>query len=253
MKVIKKLRELSTIALHPQLRRCNSKYLFILSHMRSRSTALSHILGSHDEICGYSELRRSYNSRMDFLGMRAALYQDLKCDFEGKYLLDKLLHNHQHINKDLIDSIDYKIIFLLRNPKSSITSAVKLGQARGSGWQYVDKVTDYYCERLERLEEYANGFDGRYFFIESDQLVTNTEPLLADLSEWLALPKPLQNSYNRFNNTGRRLYGDSSENINAGKLVKTQPHGEIEIPTELLNRAEQAYRRCYHALKAGSA
>ncbi|WP_156104062.1 sulfotransferase family protein [Shewanella mangrovi] len=250
--MMRKLGELSTIVANPRLRRCDTKYLFIFSHMRSRSTVLSHILGSHEQICGYSEQHRSYLAPRDFQFMRASLYQDLKGDFEGKYLLDKLLHNRQQVCSSLLQRVEHKLIFLLRDPRKSISSNVKLGQAKGRGWfQSVDKVTDYYCERLLQLERYAEQFDGRYFFIESEQLVERTEPLLADLSDWLALPSPLGNRYNKFNNTGRPRYGDSSDNINTGKVVKTLPHDEIEIPASLLEKAESAYLRCYAKLSAG--
>ena len=55
------------------------KYLFIFSHMRSRSSVLSHILGSNSQICGYSELQIPYIDKASIEKMRSLLSAEQKC------------------------------------------------------------------------------------------------------------------------------------------------------------------------------
>jgi hypothetical protein len=54
----------------------NNRYIFILSHMRSRSSLLSHILGSNREINGHSELHQNYTGRKSLLEMKLNIYQN---------------------------------------------------------------------------------------------------------------------------------------------------------------------------------
>ena len=46
-------------------------YIFVLSHMRSFSSLLCHILGSHSEISGYLETHLSYIGRSDLHRLEA--------------------------------------------------------------------------------------------------------------------------------------------------------------------------------------
>jgi hypothetical protein len=41
------------------------RHLFLLGHMRSYSSVLSHILGSHPQIDGYCETHIKYRTRLD--------------------------------------------------------------------------------------------------------------------------------------------------------------------------------------------
>ena len=47
------------------------RYLFVLGHMRSYSSLLCHILGSHPQINGYCETHVKYRSRFDLLRLRS--------------------------------------------------------------------------------------------------------------------------------------------------------------------------------------
>ena len=221
------------------------KYLFILSHMRSRSSVLSHILGSNDGICGYSELQHSYIQYTDLMQLKEDLYDDLKCNFRGKYLLDKLLHNELVISKEVFETASPKIIFLLRTPESSIKSIVNMGYFSGMDWYRTpENALEYYCRRLEHLAMYAEIFDGDAFFLESDDLLNNTDQVLRTLTEWLNLHTSLVNRYRKFNHTGKSGCGDRSENIQTGRLIKTKGYPDIEIPPEVLQVAESSYNKC---------
>jgi len=249
MSIFTKAKTLSAVALKPSIIIGQSKYLFILSHMRSRSSLLSHILGSNDCVCGYSELHRFYLRYRDIIKMRLELYDDLKCDLRGKYLLDKLLHNKRDISKEVLEAVNPKFIFLLREPESTIKSTMQMGHITGNdSYKNPEKVSEYYCSRLSRLKEFAETIGGDYFFLESDDLVNNTEYILGELTGWLGLDTPLVENYLMFNNTGKPGYGDPSDNIRAGKIIKTKGHSDIEIPQEILQISEYYYEKCRASL-----
>ena len=246
MSILTKVKKAAAIALRPSIITGHSKYLFILSHMRSRSSALSHVLGSNDGVCGYSELHRSYVRYIDIIKMRINLYHDLKCDLRGKYLLDKILHNKLEISKEVLEAVNPKVILLLRDPESTLKSIVNL---TGVDWhKNPERASEYYCSRLSRLAEYAEIFEGNYFFVDSDDLVNKTDHVLRELTGWLGLDTPLVNGYMEFSNTGKSGYGDPSEEIRAGRLTKTKGYPDVKIPLEAMHAAESSYAKCKAAL-----
>jgi hypothetical protein len=245
MSMLSKVGKLSLIVSRPHIITCQTRYLFILSHMRSRSSVVSHVLGSNRDVCGYSELHRSYSSRLDLLKMRGEIYQEARCKLNNKYLLDKLLHDYCFISDEIFEVAKPKVIFLLREPESTLKSIINMGQRTGVEW-YKDlrAVANYYCARLASLETYAGKIAGNYFFIDADDVVTKTDTVLAQLTEWLELEEPLDRHYSRFRNTGKRHRGDSSENIQSGIIKRTTGHPELCIPADTLRRAQAAFQHC---------
>ena len=65
------------------------RYLFVLSHMRSFSSLLCHILGSHPEIAGYAEAHQAYAGRADLLQLTRKVESTLEGAVAGRYVLDK--------------------------------------------------------------------------------------------------------------------------------------------------------------------
>lgn len=245
MSMLSKARKLSLVVSSPHILTCSSRYLFILSHMRSRSTVLCHVLGSHAEIVGYSELHRSYASRLDLLKMRADLYSEAKRDLSGKYLLDKILHNEHLINVELLSQIKPRILISLREPAPTLKSIIQMGQRTGVAWsQDPARAADYYCKRLETLANYARKFAGSFFYLDADELVEDTDGILSRLSKWLDLDSPLLPQYGKFSKTGKRHHGDSSANIRSGVIKKTGEHKHVELPTAVLQQADASYQRC---------
>lgn len=243
--MLSKARKLSIVAANPHIVTCRTRYLFILSHMRSRSSVLSHVLGSNSEICGYSELQQSYTGRLDLLRMRAEIHREAKCSLSNKFMLDKLLHDHCFVSDDLLELAKPKIVFLIREPEGTIKSMIDLGQRTGDK-AYLDpgRVGQYYCSRLSSLERYADKVAGEYFFIDANDVVDNTDAVLASLSTWLGLQTPLDKHYSSFRDTGKRQRGDSSDNIKVGVIKRTEEHPNINIPRDVLRLAEVSYRRC---------
>ncbi|MGY0392954.1 sulfotransferase family protein [Bizionia sp. KMM 8389] len=248
MSVQTKLTKLAVIARNPEILLGKKEYLFVVSHMRSRSTVLCHILGNNPEVCGYKELHRSYKNQLSLINMQIELVTDLKCKLTNKYLLDKLLHNTL-ISDEILAKTQPKILFLLREPEATIKSIINMGAKTGVAWYSdVEKVTAYYCNRLLQMERLADRLGKDYLFVESDDLIEDTETTLQNITDWLGLKTPLKASYNTFKDTGVKGFGDPLENIKSGVLKATRGYDTIEVPKELLAKAKEAYEKCNDSL-----
>lgn len=95
-------------------------YLFVISHMRSYSTLLTHILGSHPEIDGYAEQLRAYESRYDLSAMGPRIEQNTGERRKGRWLLDKILHNEGTMSDDVIRTPELRLLLLVRDPVTTI-------------------------------------------------------------------------------------------------------------------------------------
>jgi hypothetical protein len=239
-----KAKKLSLILSNPSLIKPKAKYIFMLSHMRSRSSLLSHILGSNEAICGYSELHYSYPKKSSLLKMHVELYQDLSCNLNGKYLFDKLLHNSMVLSDEVINHTNAKLVFLLREPESTVKSIINMGDLTGeSNYKNQSIAFEYYCGRVKQLLEYAKK-NNNIFFVNSDELVKTPEKILPKLSSWLELGQELSQHYDTFNRTGAVGAGDPSKNIKEGKIIQTTKHDSIELDASLLREANKVYNDC---------
>lgn len=243
-----KAKKLAILMAHPEILLAKKKYLFVISHMRSRSSVLSHILGSNPEICGYKELHRSYKGSRSLINMQIELVTDLKCNVRNKYLLDKLLNNFT-ITDWVLENAQPRILFLLREPEATLKSIINMGVKTGVQWyQDPEKITEYYCKRLKNIEHLAARLDGNYLFLDSDSLIINPEETLSRISNWLNLKVPLKREYSTFSDTGIIGYGDPLDNIKSGELKATMGYPKIQIPRELLDKAEMSYHKCHTKL-----
>jgi len=221
--------------------------------MRSRSSLLSHLLGSHPQIAGYSELHCSYKNVKALANMKAKINLKLKNETQAKYYLDKILHNYP-FSADILNNSNIKIIFLLREPQATIQSIIQLGHITGATrWLNKPfKALDYYCARLLKLEEFFHQLQvlnkNNYFFIESDDLVKNPNNLLSNLQSWLNLDSPINEQYSIFSDTGKAGYGDPSENIKTGKIIKNKKDNDIILPDKVIDIGKTAYDKCFQKL-----
>jgi len=212
--------------------------------MRSRSSLLSHILGSNSGVCGYSELHQNYKARTSLLALRARLSQEHRCPIENKYLLDKLLFSRQ-VSDAVFKHAKPKVILLLRKPNDSIRSLMNMGLLTSIEWhRNPEAICSYYCASMLWLQAYAERLRGDFFFLESDNLIDRTQCVLENLTNWLELEEPLSERYSMFENTGKAWHGDPSLNIKSGYVKKTNEHTEIDIPESLLEQAELSYLVC---------
>lgn len=239
----------------PAQGRHTGSFLFVVSHMRSFSSVLCHILGSHPEISGYAEAHLSYFGRLDLQRLARKVQQVTGNPMLGRYVLDKILHNHREIAPAVLERPEMKVLFLLRNPEDTFRSILNLSHIRGSRGKFSDppRVLEYYVKRLQQLDGYCAQLNGNAFFLESERLISDTEPVLADLSRWLELREPLKADYRTFRFTGAPGYGDPSATILAGTVVRNDDERHrhyipIALPSELIEQGVAAHASCREGL-----
>ncbi len=253
---MKKLLKLPFIFLaNPKLALQRKEYIFVISHMRSFSTVLSHILGSNKEISGYAEMHLSYSGLADLLKLRRRVYKANGGLPEGRYVLDKILHNGCRISKNILARKNFRSIFLLRKPEDSIKSIINMGESLVDDAEWCKdplKVLDYYRKRLRQIEEYAPRIDNTNgIFLQAERLIDDTEAVLGSLTGWLRLEEKLTPEYKLFKYTGKPGFGDPSSFIRTGRLVKGDrgdTRVRAQIPPEVLSQAREAYAACRETL-----
>ena len=72
------------------------------------------------------------------------------------------------------------------------------------------------------------------------------------LSEYLKLDVNLSSEYNIFEHTGTPRYGDFSDYINEGKIIKERKDSKIKISEETMTSCTKAYNDCYRVLANNS-
>ena len=220
--------------------------LFVLSHMRSGSSLLTHILNTNPEILGFGETFTKYSSADDSLKLMAQIHFNLRQPLVSeKYLLDKLLHNHLLLDLDLLNSENFYYIFLIREPKSTLASILKMF----ADWDE-QRALNYYIERLNVLEKYAKYTRDRqrHLFLTYQQICQQSELVLPRLQDFLEVRHPFSEQYEVLRTTGRKFVGDTSSNIKAGKILKDKPTAQAELSPDILEAGKDAFDRCYATL-----
>jgi hypothetical protein len=246
--MLKKLKKYSKLLLNFSDLVKPKKYIFIFSHMRARSTLLSHIIGSHQDVCGHEEMHAQYTSFTDLVKVKVNQYVNITKYNQSKYLLDKLLHNKLKFNTKLFETECVKHIFVLREPQSCLLSMTKRHLQHNS-ITTVHLLESYYLERIYELERLWDEIPHNKIYVNSDNLMENTEHELVKLSNYLALEPELTKEYEIFENTGVAGKGDMSVNITLGKISNeisySKPNENVEHAMSLLNleKMQDAYKR----------
>jgi hypothetical protein len=219
--------------------------IFLLSHMRSGSTLLVHLLISNPAICGYGETHLTYSSRKDLDALICHVLFKRRVFLPGKerFVLDKILHNHlldlEHL--EFVCSEDVFVIFLIREPLGSISSAIK-------NLDYSEhQALRYYINRLSMLERSARKLAQvrPYVFVTYEQLLSQTDRVFRRLQRYLMLQQPLSERYEVLPTTGTRGMGDFSKNITTGRIVRDNRRTrEVRISSEALEQGLKVFNRC---------
>lgn len=243
------------VNLRPLLRsRHAPSYIFVVSHMRSFSTLLCHILGSHNDISGYVETHLSYFGRIDLWQLARKVRETTDEPVVSKYVLDKMLHNYVHIEPSVLARSDVKVLFLVRKAEDTLKSILNLfiGQLSRGPIKSAEDALSYYTKRLQKIEEYSAQLGRNARFLESEKLVDQTDAALEGLSQWLELGERLSANYRTFKFTGVDHFGDPSPNIRTGTIVATevrqQAHAPVAIPEAVLRRGDEVYAACRETL-----
>jgi hypothetical protein len=239
------------------------RYLFVLSHARSYSTLLCHILGSHGQISGYIESGRPYETAVDLYRLNANSCESGNYRNDCKYVVDKLLYNELTVSDQILGLSRVTPIFVVREPEPSIVSLTRMRvREHEQGLQNWPEGTDraaaaasaarYYIGRLEMLQslcERLESLGGRGILLHARSLLDDTAGTLRFLERALKLDGPLGEEYQVFERTGKPGHGDTSTMIRTGYVVRDHPkQEEIGIPADLLARAMDTYMKCMNSL-----
>jgi hypothetical protein len=229
-----------------RLRKKPFKIILILAHARSGSTLIQHLLLTNPQITGYGENHKTYHELEDFGNLACnTLWRLRKFKMPETYLVDKIVHHRSFwVSDRVIQSEKVFTIFFVRNPYDSILS---LSENRHDE---LPNSSQYYIEMLDKLEQYGRlvADKDHGFFLTYDQLINRTDSALSRLEEFLKLDIPLDEKYDLLPTTGKGTYGDWSENIKSGKIVRIPKKQSLEIPPELISPVKAAYRHCCEAL-----
>ena len=226
--------------------------LFVLGHMRSYSSLLCHILGSHSQIDGYCETHIKYRTRFDLLRLRSRVVRLTGEPLRGCYILDKVLHNYP-LATSILRSPNTLGLVLVRRPQPTVQSIVNMGlHCSDIPWHRdLDVVARYYEERLAALVGLADALRGRVMFIEAESLLSRTLDVLQGISNLLELNEPLRSDYRRFAHTGEAGFGDPGEVISTGR-VSSEARARrtpVILPSPMVSRLETAYATCSASLR----
>jgi len=260
MLVPRSVRATALILKNPSLLR-SRKYLFIVSHMRSYSTLLAHILGSHKEISGYAESNLSYRGNADLFKLRCVtcLHGNFKNDCV--YVLDKIIASTVEVSDRVLANPDIVFLFLIRRPGPTLKSIVNIlrreAEKLGSSW---DEQSLYesglarYLAHLDSLSDTARRISKqgrRPVLLEAERILEETATVLKQLESHLRLGSKLGENYSVFEYTGEYFKGDVSDYIRSGSIQRARDaHTDVELPSACLERAELEYQRCLNVLNA---
>ena len=220
--------------------------------MRSYSSVLSHVLGSHPQIDGYCETHLRYRFSFDLLRLKWRVRRLTGEPLRGRYVLDKILHNYP-VATAILENSHTRAIILLRQPVDVVQSIVHMGRHLDLNEQNsnVANATSYYVERLTQLTNLARAFGKRAAFVESEALMTRTDETLGFLQQFLSLDSPLERRYRSFSKTGQPGYGDPSEMIHSGEIGsrRERERPNYTIPSSLLTQAVSAHAECAAACR----
>ncbi len=231
------------------------RHLFVFGHMRSYSSLLCHILGSHPDIDGYCETHIKYRWYFDLVRLRRRVVKLTGEPLRGRYVLDKVLHDYP-LAGSILRSPAARAIVLLRRPKATVRSIMNMGLRYSdiAWYRDVDAVARYYETRLSSLVRFADQMGGRAILLEAEELLSDTPSVLARLAGFLELGEPLKSTYRRFAHTGKAGYGDPSENIARGErlLREAQPGGGEGLVREAQRGGGEGLVREAHQVEATS-
>jgi len=235
---------------HPSVLVGPREYVFVLGHMRSYSSVLCHVLGSHPEISGYAEMRLAYGRPRDLLRLRARVARSLGAAPKGRLILDKILHNPYAIAPAMLNGAStINSIFVVRRPAEALPSIVRMAERLGyEQWTEIEGSAAYYADRLAALERLAGSC--RYgLVLRAEEIITDTTATLEALARFLHLREPLQSKYSTFPETGVAGKGDYTDALRSGEILQLETEAAPQpIPEDILADAELAYARCMTGL-----
>ena len=215
--------------------------ILIVSHMRSGSTLLEHILSTNDEIIGFGEQNRIYKNFIDTKKMEFYIRRKQRLFFKNaKYTVDQVLHNQYTPNLSLLNNTFFRLIFLVRSPDETISSIENLESKHYSIQNIgLSNSLEYYKNRLEYMLKIKKQTPrSPHFFLTYSSLIDNPDQTLEKLTDFLSLRTPLKKEYRLKESTGN--FGDRSKFIKEGKIQKIKKE-LIELSAEEMIKLNEVY------------
>lgn len=213
--------------------------LLVLGHMRCGSTLLAHLLNSHPEMAGYGETHRSYQRLRDFWGLRAHVYvRQPTLRIRARYVTDKNVNSVFPVDPVILGQSSAKVVLIAREPVASLGSLLRILP----DWSE-EQALEHYVERVELLRRVVTTVGAeRSFFLTHHQLIHASASTLHGLTEFLGLQSPLKETYEPTATTGQWGWGDTTERIWSGKIVREHDQSESSLGAQTERKAEEAYR-----------
>lgn len=210
--------------------------ILVMSHMRSYSTLLVHLLNTSKAVSGTCELHQSYTDEESV----TATIEELT---DGAQFLacDNVLHDTYPVSADLAEDDRIKWLFSVREPEATIKSMWRWGgpKKRFRDWHI---AADYYCQRLQTLQQTASGVGEKLIYINPEVLISDTERALGFLVNSLELPDSLNQDYELNKDTGNPRSGDFSKYIKSGSIQRNRDYVlQPEIDLDALKRCQERY------------
>lgn len=235
------------------------RFLFVVSHMRSGSTLLVHILNTSRRIVGYGETHTTYRDRADLARLTLNVARSFRRPWlRDLYVLDKLLFEYVPRLQFLVEE-PVKLILLVRRPEESLPSILRF-RPGNEEWDEA-RALEYYVGRLESMARCAEfcADPARTFALTYDQLIGETTEALPALGDFLGLDDSLSERYDLMWSTGRRRFlrraghdygiGDDSDRIRRGLIVRGERRREGRgLSTSTMRVAGAAYEACLDRL-----
>lgn len=232
----------------------NRTPLLLLSHMRANTSLAGHIIGSHPKIDGYYEMHIGYYSWKSFVRQRLIYSKEHQLKSGGNYMFDKVLHNEHFVSPELLNTRGTKTLLSIRRPETTIPSILKLYAKVNPKHEFasLDGAINYYLRRLERLTICSQNLKD-YCYFDAEELRQNTEQCLTHISNYLELKLPLEQEFKTQKLTGAARVGDSSGNLNAGRVKKaTSDYTAFDWNKEKLALLTEKYQNAKLSMRENS-
>jgi Sulfotransferase family len=257
-KVSREIRRLTlqanTLFMRPLALTTQSRFLFILGHMRSGSSLLSHLLCSSDDIVGFGEAHNDYRRRSDLAKLLAAVRRHTgENPLRYRYVLDKIVSAERTVKPAVLSDSRIRYVFLVREPVASIASVVAMRHRyyHEDFEQHIKFATAYYSKRLAQLVELAQtiGDPERCVLLTYRQLLGETPAVFEALEQFLELSVPLREEYKIMPTTGQPVIGDPSPGILKGRIDRSLPRKHFELPANLRHQMVECHANCLERLR----
>jgi len=217
------------------------KCVFVLSHMRAVTTALTNVLCSHPGLSGYGETHVPHDHAYSVGQLMVNLMRH-RAWRPGTMMVDKILHSHLD-QTSCAAFYTARAVFLLRAPAPAIASIKRLS-AQGDGRLVRDAeaAAHYYLQRLTVLEQHWERFPAeRRIGLSSEALLANPDEIIAGLGDWLELQPPLRNRYRAHVCSSRPGRGDP---LMSAQCIRIEARAPVHQASALTDVPENLAARC---------